>query len=54
MRNCVSIVWVRIDFAQCVGKEFIYLTVTIPNVKGDSLEEIKKYNKDFEKLMKRK
>ena len=37
------------------NKEFIFLTLTTPNVKGDSLnEEIKKYNKAFEKLMKRK
>ena len=37
------------------NKEFIFLTLTTPNVKGDSLEEeIKKYNKSFEKLMKRK
>ena len=37
------------------SKEFIFLTLTTPNVKGDSLEEeIRKYNKAFEKLMKRK
>ena len=37
------------------NKEFIFLTLTTPNVKGDSLEEeIRKYNKAFEKLMKRK
>ena len=36
-------------------KEFIFLTLTTPNVKADSLEEeIRKYNKAFEKLMKRK
>ncbi len=36
-------------------KEFIFLTLTTPNVKSDSLEEeIRKYNKAFEKLMKRK
>lgn len=37
------------------NKEFIFLTLTTPNVNGDSLEEeIKKYNKSFEKFMKRK
>ena len=37
------------------NKEFIFLTLTTPNVKGDSLEEeIKNYNKSFKKLMKRK
>lgn len=37
------------------NKEFIFLTLTTPNVKGDSLEEeIKKYNKAFKKLMERK
>lgn len=37
------------------NKEFIFLTLTTPNVKDDSLEEeIRKYNKAFEKLMKRK
>lgn len=36
-------------------KEFIFLTLTAPNVKGELLDnEIKKYNKNFEKLMKRK
>ena len=36
-------------------KEFIFLTLTTPNVKSYSLEEeIRKYNKAFEKLMKRK
>ena len=36
-------------------KEFIFLTLTAPNVKGDKLEEeIRKYNKSFEKLMQRK
>jgi plasmid rolling circle replication initiator protein Rep len=37
------------------NKEFIFLTLTTPNVKGDSLEEeIRKYNKAFKKLMERK
>ena len=37
------------------NKEFIFLTLTTPNVKGDSLEEeIKKYNKSFKKLVERK
>ena len=37
------------------GKEFIFLTLTAPNVEGDKLEEeIRKYNKSFEKLMQRK
>ena len=36
------------------NNEFIFLTLTTPNLKGDSLEEIKKYNKSFKKLMKRK
>ncbi|WP_306813973.1 protein rep [Clostridium mucosae] len=37
------------------NKAFIFLTLTTPNVKADSLEEeVKKYNKAFEKLMKRK
>jgi len=37
------------------GKEFIFLTLTTPNVKGDKLkEEITKYNKAFKKLMERK
>lgn len=37
------------------NKEFIFLTLTTPNVKDDILEEeIRKYNKAFEKLMKRK
>ena len=36
------------------NKEFIFLTLTAPNVKGDNLEEeIRKYNKSFDKLMKR-
>lgn len=36
------------------SKEFIFLTLTTPNVEGDKLEEeIKKYNKSFDKLMKR-
>jgi plasmid rolling circle replication initiator protein Rep len=35
------------------GKDFIYLTLTAPNVKGESLsEEITKYNKAFKNLMK--
>ena len=35
--------------------EFIFLTLTAPNVRGDKLEEeIRKYNKSFEKLMQRK
>lgn len=34
------------------NKEFIFLTLTTPNVKGDKLkEEIDKYNKSFKKLM---
>ena len=37
------------------NKEFIFLTLTTPNVKGDSLEEeIRKYNKAFKKLVERK
>lgn len=37
------------------NKEFIFLTLTTVNVKGDDLEEeIKKYNKAFKKLMERK
>lgn len=37
------------------NKEFIFLTLTAPNVKGEFLdEEIKKYNKSFKKLMERK
>ena len=37
------------------NKEFIFLTLTTPNVTAEELEEeIKKYNKAFEKLMKRK
>ena len=37
------------------NKEFIFLTLTVPNVKGDKLEEeIKHYNKSFKKLMERK
>lgn len=36
-------------------KEFIFLTLTTPNVQGDSLKsEIEKYNKSFDRLMKRK
>ncbi|MDJ8951218.1 protein rep [Clostridium perfringens] len=37
------------------NKEFIFLTLTTPNVQGDNLEdEIRKYNKAFKKLMERK
>ena len=37
------------------NKEFIFLTLTAPNVKEDKLEEeIKHYNKSFKKLMERK
>ena len=37
------------------NKEFIFLTLTAPNVIGDKLDdEIKHYNKSFERLMKRK
>lgn len=37
------------------NKEFIFLTLTTPNVKGDKLDyAIKDYNKSFERLMKRK
>ena len=37
------------------SKEFIFLTLTTPNVTAEELEEeIRKYNKAFEKLMKRK
>lgn len=37
------------------GKEFIFLTLTAPNVNGELLDdEIKKYNKSFKKLMERK
>lgn len=37
------------------NKEFIFLTLTAPNVKGEFLdEEIKKFNKSFKKLMERK
>lgn len=37
------------------NKEFIFLTLTAPNVKEDKLEEeIKYYNKSFKKLMERK
>lgn len=36
-------------------KEFIFLTLTTPNVEGDKLnEEINKYNHSFQKLMQRK
>ena len=36
------------------NKEFIFLKLTAPNVKGDKLEEeIRKYNNSFDKLMKR-
>ena len=37
------------------GLEFIFLTLTAPNVKGAELnDEIKRYNKAFSRLMKRK
>ncbi|MPQ44714.1 protein rep [Clostridium tarantellae] len=37
------------------NKEFIFLTLTTPNVSGDELESsIKEYNKSFERLMKLK
>jgi plasmid rolling circle replication initiator protein Rep len=37
------------------NKEFIFLTLTVPNVKGDELDSsIKKYNKAFKKLMERR
>jgi plasmid rolling circle replication initiator protein Rep len=37
------------------NKEFIFLTLTAPNVKGDELDNsIKNYNKAFKKLMERK
>ena len=37
------------------NKEFIFLTLTTPNVKGDKLEEeIINYNKAFKRLMERK
>ena len=37
------------------GYEFIFLTLTAPNVKGSDLsDEIKKYNENFKKLTKRK
>lgn len=37
------------------NKEFIFLTLTAPNVIGDKLEkEIRHYNKSFERLVKRK
>lgn len=37
------------------NKEFIFLTLTTPNVKGDELDSsIKDYNKAFKKLMERK
>ena len=37
------------------NKEFIFLTLTTPNVKGEELEQaIKEYNKAFERLMKLK
>src|SRR5690625_1260450 len=36
-------------------KEFIFLTLTAPNVEADELEdEIKHYNHSFQKLMQRK
>lgn len=38
-----------------LGLDFIFLTLTAPNVKAENLnEEIKKYNKSFQKLVKRK
>ena len=38
-----------------LGYEFIFLTLTAPNVKGSDLsDEIKKYNENFKKLTKRK
>ncbi|WP_283718157.1 protein rep, partial [Clostridium perfringens] len=37
------------------NKEFIFLTLTTPNIKGEELEQaIKEYNKAFERLMKLK
>ena len=37
------------------NKEFIFLTLTTPNVKGSELDSsIKSYNKAFKKLMERK
>lgn len=37
------------------NKEFIFLTLTVPNVEGEELDSsIKKYNKAFKKLMERK
>jgi plasmid rolling circle replication initiator protein Rep len=37
------------------NKEFIFLTLTSPNVKGDELDSsIKKYNQPFQRLMQRK
>lgn len=37
------------------NKEFIFLTLTVPNVEGADLDSsIRKYNKSFERLMKRK
>lgn len=37
------------------NKEFIFLTLTTPNVKGDELDSsIKKYNQSFQRLMQRK
>ncbi len=37
------------------NKEFIFLTLTTPNVNSDELEnEIKGYNNSFRKLIKRK
>src|SRR5699024_1833864 len=36
-------------------KEFVFLTLTAPNVKADELDdEIKHYNKSFQRLMQRK
>lgn len=49
----ISILMEHLRFEE--NKEFIFLTLTTPNVKDNSLEEeIRKYNKAFEKLMKRK
>jgi plasmid rolling circle replication initiator protein Rep len=37
------------------NKEFIFLTLTTPNIKGDELDSsIKKYNQSFQRLMQRK
>ncbi|MDN8907688.1 protein rep, partial [Staphylococcus aureus] len=40
---------------QVEQKEFIFLTLTTPNVRANDLEdEIKKYNKSFKKMFERK